>query len=48
MKKLNYFEVHKNKTKRKKLPVFICPKKMQEAYLYFLEAIENYKKHPLK
>ena len=38
----NYFQIHKNK-KTKKLSPFICPKKMQEAYVYFLEEIEKFK-----
>ena len=41
-KRLNYYQAHKNK-KPKKLPPFICPKKMREAYLSFLEEIERHK-----
>ena len=41
-KRLNYYQAHKNK-KPKKLPPFICPKKMREAYEDFLKEVELWK-----
>lgn len=41
-KRLNYFQIHKNK-KPKKLKPFICPKKMELAYEYLLKEIELWK-----
>ena len=41
-KRLNYYQIHKNK-KPKKLPTFICPKKMKVAYIEFLKEIELWK-----
>jgi len=41
-KRLNYFQANKNK-KPKKIKTFICPKKIELAYIELLKEIEKWK-----